>query len=159
MTIADMSVILAEVQVDETDVVKLALGDSVRVNIDAFGDSAFTGRVTKISNSAKLVAGATSAQQDKAVDFDVEIQLDAPPADSRPDLSCTARIITDVRKDALSIPIIALTVRQHEPVVTEGTAGATPAAPVTTPRRGRTPRRRSARASSWCATASPPSVR
>jgi HlyD family secretion protein len=136
MTIADMSVILAEVQVDETDVVKLALGDSVRVNIDAFGDSAFTGRVTKISNSARRVAGAASAQQDKAVDFDVEIQLDAPPADSRPDLSCTARIVTDVRKSALSIPIIALTVRQHEPVPGEGAPATVPVAEAKAPSAG-----------------------
>ncbi len=131
MTIADMSVILAKVQVDETDVVKLSVGDSVRVAIDAFADTAFTGRVSKISNSAKLVAGQTAGgTQDKAVDFDVEITLDKPPVDSRPDLSCTARIITDVRKQSLSVPIIALTVRQHEPVPSEA-KGSAPAAPTT----------------------------
>jgi HlyD family secretion protein len=120
MTIADLSVILAKVQVDETDVVRLALGDSVRVSIDAFPDTAFVGRVTKISNSAKLTATSTaSGSQDKAVDFDVEITLDHPPADIRPDLSCTGRIITDVRKGALSIPIIALTVREHHVVPNE----------------------------------------
>jgi HlyD family secretion protein len=121
MTIADMSVILAKVPVDETDVVRLSLGDSVQVKIDAFTDSAFSGRVTKVSNSAKLVAGAgNTANQDRAVDFDVEITLDHPPADVRPDLSCTARIITDTRTNALSVPIIALTVRQHEPLAVEG---------------------------------------
>lgn len=121
MTIADMSVILAKVPVDETDVVRLALGDSVQVKIDAFADSSFSGRVTKVSNSAKLVAGAGNANsQDRAVDFDVEITLDHPPADVRPDLSCTARIITDTRTNVLSVPIIALTVRQHEPLAVEG---------------------------------------
>ena len=56
MTIADLSVILAKVQVDETDVVRLSPGDSVAVTIDAFPDTTFVGRVTKISNSAKLTA-------------------------------------------------------------------------------------------------------
>ena len=59
----------------------------------------------------------------------MEITLANPPKDIRPDLSCTARIVTDVRKGALSIPIIALTVRQHEKLPTEGTPAAAPAAP------------------------------
>ncbi|HSC58022.1 MAG TPA: efflux RND transporter periplasmic adaptor subunit [Gemmatimonadales bacterium] len=113
-TVADLGTILAKVKVDETDVVRLALGDSVQVSIDAFPDTTFTGRVTKISNSADLTAGAiTQGTSEQAVDFEIEITLDHPPADVRPDLSCTARIVTDVRKQALSIPIIALTVRQH----------------------------------------------
>jgi len=116
MTVADLSVILAKVKVDETDVVRLALGDSVRVEIDAFPDSGFSGRVTKISNSAQLTAAASG---DRAVDFDVEVTLDNPPADIRPDLSSTARIITDTRQQALSVPIIALTVRAHEDVPNE----------------------------------------
>ncbi len=120
MTIADLSVILAKVQVDETDVVRLHLGDSVRVNIDAFPDTAFVGRVTKISNSAQLTATQTaSGSADKAVDFDVEVTLAHPPADVRPDLSSTARIITATRKSALAIPIIALTVRANEAVPNE----------------------------------------
>jgi HlyD family secretion protein len=125
MTIADLSVILAKVQVDETDVVRLANGDSVEVTIDAFPDTAFVGRVTKISNSAKLTATSTaSGSNDQAVDFDVEITLAIPPRDIRPDLSCTARIVTDVRKGALSVPIIALTVRNNEPVPNENKAPA-----------------------------------
>lgn len=120
MTIADLSVILAKVQVDETDVVRLHLGDSVRVSIDAFPDTAFVGRVTKISNSAQLTATQTaSGSNDKAVDFDVEVTLANPPADVRPDLSATARIVTATRKQALAIPIIALTVRSNEPVPNE----------------------------------------
>jgi HlyD family secretion protein len=120
LTIADLSVILAKVQVDETDVVRLSQGDSVEVTIDAYPDSAFMGRVTRISQSAKLTNTQTaSGSNDRAVDFDVEIRLDAPPENVRPDLSCTARIITDIRENALSIPIIALTVRDHEPVPNE----------------------------------------
>lgn len=120
MTVADLSVILAKVQVDETDVVRLAEGDSVEVAIDAFPDTTFLGRVTKISNSAQLTATSTaSGSNDRAVDFDVEITLQDPPKDIRPDLSCTARIVTDVRKGVLSVPIIALTVREHEKLPNE----------------------------------------
>jgi HlyD family secretion protein len=120
LTIADLSVILAKVQVDETDVVRLSDSDSVEVTIDAYPDSTFVGRVTRVSNSAKLTSTQTaSGSNDRAVDFDVEIRLDDPPGDIRPDLSCTARIVTDTRANALSIPIIALTVRDHERVPNE----------------------------------------
>lgn len=124
MTIADLSVILAKVQVDETDVVRLKARDSVEVNIDAYPDTTFSGQVTKISHSAKLTPTQTaSGSNDRAVDFDVEIVLKNPPVDIRPDLSCTARIVTDTRANALSIPIIALTVRDHERVPNESEAG------------------------------------
>jgi HlyD family secretion protein len=120
MTVADLSVILAKVQVDETDVVRLAANDSVQVTIDAYPDTSFTGRVTEISHSARLTATQTaSGSNDRAVDFDVEVTLDNPPRDVRPDLSCTARMVTDTRARALSIPIIALTVRDHERVPIE----------------------------------------
>jgi HlyD family secretion protein len=120
LTIADLSVILAKVQVDETDVVRLSHNDSVEVSIDAYPDSTFVGRVTRVSQSAKLTNTETaSGSNDRAVDFDVEITLETPPADVRPDLSCTARIITDTRENALSIPIIALTIRDHERVPNE----------------------------------------
>jgi HlyD family secretion protein len=120
MTIADLSVILAKVQVDETDVVRLAANDSVQVTIDAYPDTTFLGRVTQISHSAKMTETQTaSGSNDRAVDFDVEVTLDNPPRDIRPDLSCTARMVTDTRAQALSIPIIALTVRDHERVPNE----------------------------------------
>ncbi|HTY06272.1 MAG TPA: efflux RND transporter periplasmic adaptor subunit [Gemmatimonadales bacterium] len=123
MTISDLSVIQTLVQVDETDVVRLHLGDSVEVSIDAFPDSTFAGRVTKISDSSVLPAGASSVstgQNTQAVDYDVEITLTTPPSNVRPDLSATARIVTDTRKQVLSIPIIALTVRDNKPLATEG---------------------------------------
>src|SRR5215216_2596673 len=120
MTIADLSVILAKVQVDETDVVRLSSNDSVEVTIDAYRDTTFWGRVSKISHSAKLTPTETaSGSSDRAVDFDVEVTLRDPPPDIRPDLSCTARIVTDTRNHALSIPIIALTVREHEKIPSE----------------------------------------
>jgi HlyD family secretion protein len=126
MTIADLSVILAKVQVDETDVVRLASEDSVDVTIDAYPDTTFRGRVTEVSHSAKLTTTQTaSGSNDRAVDFDVEVTLTNPPQDIRPDLSCTARIITDTRANALSIPIIALTVRDHERLPNENDSAPT----------------------------------
>jgi len=120
MTISDLSVIQAKVKVDETDVVRLHLADSVEVSIDAFPDTTFLGRVTKVSNSSvRDAATGATGQNDRAVDYDVEVTLDKPPTDIRPDLSATARIVTDTRREALSIPIIALTVREHKPVSTE----------------------------------------
>ena len=119
MTIADLGTILAKVKVDETDVIRVHLGDSVAVTIDAFQDSTFSGRVTKISNSASAASAAAGGSTDRAVDFDVEITLDKPPAGVRPDLSATSRIITDTRDRATAIPIIALTVRQHEELPNE----------------------------------------
>ncbi len=120
LTISDLSVIQVEVQVDETDVVRLHLADSVEVTIDAFPDTTFIGRVTKVSDSAILTAAAsTPGSNDRAVDYEVEITLSNPPAEVRPDLSATARIITDTRQKALAVPIIALTVREHAPLSTE----------------------------------------
>ncbi len=137
LTISDLSVVLAKVQVDETDVVRLALGDSVRVTIDAFPDSTFVGRVSLVATSATLTATQTAGgSSDQAVDFDVEITLDNPPEAIRPGLSATARIITDTRKDVLSIPIIALTVRSHEAVPNESVRQADAPAPKDTSRFG-----------------------
>src|SRR6266496_2317733 len=120
LTVSDLSVIQAKVKVDETDVVRIHLGDSVDVSIDAFPDTSFTGQVTKLSNSSILTAASSATgQNDRAVDYEVEVTLNHPPADVRPDLSATARIITDTRKQALSIPIIALTVRENKPGSTE----------------------------------------
>ena len=120
MTISDLSVIQAKVQVDETDVVRLHLGDSVEVAIDAFPDTTFLGRVTKISNSSIESPGtAATNANNRAVDYHVEVTLNHPPVNVRPDLSATARIVTDTRAHVLSIPIIALTVRENTPVSTE----------------------------------------
>src|SRR5213596_2162106 len=120
LTVSDLSVIQAKVRVDETDVVRVHLGDSVEVSIDAFPDTTFTGRVRKISNSSILTATSTATgQNERAVDYEVEITLNHPPGDVRPDLSATARVVTDTRKQVLSIPIIALTVRENKVISTE----------------------------------------
>jgi HlyD family secretion protein len=121
LTIADMSVLETKVKVDETDVARISLGDSAVIQIDAFPDTTFIGRVTQISNSSvKAAAGASTA--DQAVDYEVTIQLVNIPAETRPDFSATAKIITDTRKQALAIPIIALTVRENEALTKGDTA-------------------------------------
>jgi HlyD family secretion protein len=102
LTIADMSVLETKIKVDETDVARISLGDS-----------AFVGRVVGISNSSiKLAAGPQGS--DQAVDYEVTVQLLNPPSETRPDFSATAKIITDTRTDVIAVPIIALTVREHE---------------------------------------------
>jgi HlyD family secretion protein len=119
MTISDLSIIQVAVRVDETDVVRLHMGDSAEVTIDAFPDSTFTGRVTKISKSAVFGLAQTAGGTNQAVDYDVEVTLDDPPEQIRPDLSATSKIVTSTRDSALSIPIIALTVREHTPISSE----------------------------------------
>jgi HlyD family secretion protein len=116
LTISDMSVLETRVKVDETDVARIAVGDSAQVQIDAFPDTTFLGRVVEISNSSVKAAGLTQTVTDQAVDYEVTIELTNAPPDTRPDFSATAKIVTDSRASALSIPIIALTVRENEDV-------------------------------------------
>ena len=114
LTISDMTVLETKVKVDETDVARLHVGDTAQVLIDAFPDTTFRGKVTEIAHSS-VTAGTTSAgSSDQAVDYEVRVQLLNPPIDTRPDFSATAKIVWDSRKAVLSIPIIALTVREHE---------------------------------------------
>ena len=114
LAISDLSVIEVVVQVDETDVPEISLGDSATVHIDAFPDSTFTGRVTEIGNSAIRPPSQQAAGQQAAIDFEVVITLDPTGAQLRPDLSATADIVTEIRREALSVPIIALTVREQK---------------------------------------------
>jgi len=124
LTISDMGVLETKVKVDETDVSRIALGDSTVIQIDAFPDTTFVGRVTKISNSSiKAASAGAGGAADQAIDYEVTIQLlNSPPA-TRPDFSSTAKIITDTRKNVLSVPIIALPVREPEPIA-KGDSGA-----------------------------------
>jgi HlyD family secretion protein len=120
LTISDMSVLETKVKVDETDVARISIGDSAVVQIDAFPDTTFIGRVTKISNSS--VKGAVVQSADQAVDYEVTVQLVNAPQETRPDFSATAKVITDTRKNVMSIPIIALTVRENEELAKGDTA-------------------------------------
>lgn len=115
LTISDMSVLETRVKVDETDVSRISIGDSTVIQIDAFPDTTFIGRVTEISNSSVRGAGAAgmnASPADQAIDYEVAIRLLNAPPTTRPDFSATAKIITDTRPSVLSIPIIALTVRE-----------------------------------------------
>lgn len=114
LTISDMSVLETKVKVDETDVARLHVGDTAQVLIDAFPDTTFRGKVTEIAHSAVAAGTTTTGSSDQAVDYEVRVQLLDPPVDTRPDFSATAKIVWDSRKNVLSIPIIALTVREHE---------------------------------------------
>jgi len=118
MTVADMSIVTAEVHVDETDIVNLKIGQKADVTIDAIPDHTFSGHVTEIGNEAILrstgqVASSSATSSTEAKDFKVVVTLDDPPQEVRPGLSCTAKIVTATRKDVLNIPIQALTVRQQ----------------------------------------------
>ncbi len=117
MTIADMSLITAEVMVDETDIVNIKLDQVADITIDAFPDRTFKGHVIEIGNTAilrstGLAASQSAVSSQEAKDFKVVIALDNPPPEIRPGLSCTAKITTATRDDVLTIPIQALTVRQ-----------------------------------------------
>lgn len=122
MTIADVSVITAEVKVDETDIVNVKLGEPAEVTIDAIPKKRFKGVVTEIGNNAVLrstgvsTAQSTSSSQE-AKDFKVVVTIQDPPPNLLPGLSTTARITTATRSAALAIPIQALTVRQRGDLV------------------------------------------
>jgi HlyD family secretion protein len=120
LTISDMSVLETRVKVDETDVARVHIGDPAEIQIDAFPDTTFAGKVTKISNSS--VKTAASGGTDQAVDYEVTIQLLNAPQETRPDFSATAKIVTATAKQVLSVPIIALTVREDEAIPAGDTA-------------------------------------
>ena len=122
MTIADMSLITAEVMVDETDIVNIKLGQTADISIDAIPDRTFKGRVIEIGNTAilrstGLAPSQSTVSSQEAKDFKVVIALDDPPPEIRPGLSCSARITTATRDDVLTVPIQALTVRQKGDLV------------------------------------------
>ena len=126
LTISDMSLLETKVKVDETDVSRVKIGDSTVIQLDAFPDTTFVGRVSEISNSSVKGAstGGMASAADQAIDYEVTIQLLNAPPSTRPDFSATAKIITDTRRGALSIPIIALTVREDEDKVAKEDSGA-----------------------------------
>ncbi len=117
MTIADMSIITAEVNVDETDIVSVKLDQPAEVTIDAIPNRTFRGRVMEIGDTAIVRSTGVAASQSQtssqeAKDFRVVIALDIAEDLVRPGLSCTAKITTATRKDVLAIPIEALTIRE-----------------------------------------------
>ncbi len=110
--VSDLGTIEARVQVDETEIVQVALEQRAKVEIDAFPDTSFAGHVTEIGNSPILSGGGTSEQ---AVDFEVKVRLDDDVPGVRPGLTCKAEITTAERAQALAAPIGGVTVRKWPP--------------------------------------------
>ena len=117
MTVADMSVVTAEVKVDETDIVNVKLNQPADVTIDAIPGKVFKGRVTQVGDNAIVRSTGVATTQSttgsqEAKDFKVVVTLDEPPQNLRPGLSTTAKITTATKSSVLAIPIQALTIRQ-----------------------------------------------
>jgi HlyD family secretion protein len=133
MTLADLSVITAEVKVDETDIVNVQMGQAAQVTIDAIPKKTFKAVVTQIGDNAIVRStGVSTSQQistsQEAKDFKVVVTLQDPPDDLRPGLSATAKITTATRGSALTIPIQALTIRRQSDLVPKDEKGAVQAA-------------------------------
>ena len=120
LTLSDMAVVNAEVMVDETDIPNVKVGQPADVTIDAYPGQVFKGHVADVGEEAILRTSGlattqqTSANSQEARDFKVHVRLDNPPKQTRPGLSCTAKIQTAHRTDVLTIPIQALAMRSHE---------------------------------------------
>ena len=112
MTIADLSVIEAEVEVDETDIPTVAVGQHASVSIDAIPDRTFAGRVTEIGNSPIQSSGTQDSQASQATNFKVMVTLNEEVPGIRPGFTCTADISTATRAAAVAVPIQAMTVRE-----------------------------------------------
>jgi HlyD family secretion protein len=128
MTLADMSIVTAEVKVDETDIVNIRLGQSAEVTIDALPGKVFKGHVTLVGDQALLRSTGIATSQsttgtEEAKDFKVIVTLDMPSEDLRPGLSCTAKVTTAQKANVLSLPIQALTM--HDPATDAVTKGKT----------------------------------
>jgi HlyD family secretion protein len=112
LTIADMSVLEAEVEVDETDIPFVAIGQEAKITVDAIEDRTFRGRVTEIGNSPTQNNAQQQGGQRQATTFRVIITLDEEVPNVRPGFTCTAEITTSKKQNVTSVPIQALTVRE-----------------------------------------------
>ncbi|MBI9072079.1 MAG: efflux RND transporter periplasmic adaptor subunit [Melioribacteraceae bacterium] len=108
MTVADLTKMEARVEVDENDVVLVSVGDTARIEIDAFGEKKFLGIVSQIGNSAQTTGFGT---QDEVVNFEVKIAIDLEGQMIRPGMSCDSDVETETRKSVLSVPIQSVTAR------------------------------------------------
>ena len=136
MTLSDMSVVTAEVRVDETDIVNVKISQPADVTVDAIPGKIFHGKVTEIGSQAVLrSSGLTTTQTttstQEAKDFKVVVTLDNPPDNLRPGLSTTAKITTAERKNVIAIPIQALAVRSRKDLETAAKKAKTEAGSVT----------------------------
>jgi len=134
LTIADMTMIEAQVEVDETDIPNVSLGQKAKITVDAIPNRTFAGHVVEIGNSPIQAAGSTAASQ--ATNFLVKVKVDEAIPEVRPGFTCTAEITTATRQQVVGIPIQATTVREmvidkdgnivrDDPKATKGRPGAT----------------------------------
>jgi HlyD family secretion protein len=112
LTIADMSVVEAVMEVDETDIPNVKVGQHANVTIDAYPNKTFSGVVTEVGSSPIVRNGGLGGSTTEAVNFEVKIQVENPPPDVRPGFSASADIITGTRAKVVAIPIQALIVRE-----------------------------------------------
>jgi HlyD family secretion protein len=144
MTLADMSVITAEVKVDETDIVNIKIGQPADVTVDAIPGKTYKGHVTLVGDQAILRSTGIATSQsttgtEEAKDFKVVVTLDAPSDELRPGLSTTAKITTAHKAGVLSLPILALTIQTPDTTGNKGNvqaASTTPAPATATPPQG-----------------------
>jgi HlyD family secretion protein len=143
MTLADMSVITAEIKVDETDIVNVQIGQSADVTVDAMPSKVFKGHVTLVGDQALLrstgqATSTSTSGTEEAKDFKVVITLDNPSSDLRPGLSTTAKITTAHKTNVLSLPIQALTMYNPDDDKPKGSvqAASSPTAAKTTLQQG-----------------------
>jgi len=111
LTISDMSVVEAEMEIDETSIPSVVLGQAARVHVDAYPNKTFDGVVTEVGNSP---INATTGIQNEAIKFKVKVQIKNPPEGIKPGLSVQADILTGFRSKALTVPLQALVVRDAE---------------------------------------------
>ena len=109
MTVSDLSEIEAEVEVDETDIANVNIGQEAKFKIDAFPDTTFKGKVTEISNTGKVEGLGT---QNQVTSFKVKVQLIDQVPEVRPGMSCSVDIVTDEKNDVLNLPIQAVVLRE-----------------------------------------------
>ncbi len=126
MTIADMSIVTADVKVDETDIVNVQLGQPAEITVDALPNKVFKGHVTEVGDQALLRSTGVATSQsttgtEEAKDFRVVVTLDGTSDDLRPGLSCTAKITTAHKTNVLALPIQALTM--HDPATDNAKPG------------------------------------
>jgi HlyD family secretion protein len=138
MTLADMSIVTAEVKVDETDIVNIQLGQPADVTVDALPGKVFKGRVTLVGDQALLRSTGIATSQsttgtEEAKDFKVVVTLDTPSSELRPGLSTTAKITTAHKASVLSLPIQALTMHNPDDDKPKGQGGVEAASGPTTP--------------------------
>ena len=111
MTVADLGKMEAIVDVDENDVVLVSIGDTAKIELDAFKNITYNGMVTQIANSAKTTAAGT---QEEVVNFAIKIALNDFNAQVRPGMSCNADIEVETKNNVLAVPIQSVTARSEE---------------------------------------------